>query len=115
MNQVNLLADYTGKLKFETATDFMERGLFGQNTDAGDWQFRKISDGTQVFSFRGYNLSVWGLFEDQDLKIVLWNQWLDIDKAYFEVTLNGSEIKLGDRVTFYNQTFHHLSAHYNSK
>lgn len=30
VNQVNLLVDWTGKLGFKTAKDFMDRGLFGQ-------------------------------------------------------------------------------------
>ena len=49
-------------MNYKSAEDFMERGLFGQMKDAGEWQFRKISDGSQMFSFNGYNLSHWSLF-----------------------------------------------------
>ena len=40
------LADNTGgTLKYNTAAEFMERGIFGQMKDGGDWSFRKIADG----------------------------------------------------------------------
>ena len=83
VNQVCILVDWTGKMNYKSAEDFMERGLFGQMKDGGEWQFRKISDGSQMFSFNGYNLSHWSLFQDQNKNIVMWNQWMDRDKAYY--------------------------------
>ena len=74
VNQVCLIADNTGTMKYTTAEEFMERGLFGQMKQDGTlWQFRKISDGTEMFSFSGYNLSHWSLFYSERKQLVLWN------------------------------------------
>ena len=68
-----------------------------------------------MFTFKGYNLSHWSFFLDHRKQLVLWNQWMDRDKCYYEMTQENDKFEVGQKFQIYNKTFADLSERNNSK
>lgn len=57
---------------------------------------------------QAYSLSVWSLYNGLNEKLLLWNQWMDRDKSYFEVTVHKGKIELGKEFRVLNAQLQHL-------
>ena len=113
VSQVCIVEDHANILGIKVPED-IERNLIIAHTRGGNWEFRKVCDyGTILWKFAGYNLSIWSFYNDKDNNLLLWNQWLDRDKCYYEMShVDGKNFELGKKVNHFNSKFQYLSDHF---
>lgn len=109
--------DFTGQLGWHTTEDIMSKGLFAQMLSDTTWVFRQIYNGEEMFRFKGYKFSTWRICYNENKEPVMWNIWTDRDKCYYKVDLEDGQIRLGEKVDFFDSTFDYLTekAHFSNK
>lgn len=103
------MEDHANQLDIKTNDDMKKKAIIGlfKPKSNNTWEFRRSSN-YNVLLFKmenSYNLSVWCLYNGLNDKILLWNQWMDRDKAYYEVAIHKGNIELGSKHSVLNDQF----------
>ena len=111
-----MVEDQCKVINYSTVDDFYKNAVLGFMKDTKEWSFRQVSDyTTELFKFVGYNLSVWSVYKTESNNLVLWNQWSDRDKCYYEIKREGNKYEIGQKYTVFNSTFEYLVQNFNHK
>ena len=116
ISQVCICEDHANVYQVETAEEFKKRCIVAYMKQGGSWIFKRVMDwDVELFSFNGYNLSIWCFYAGKFGDTLLWNQWGDRDKCYYQMKMDGENFALGSKKTVLNAEFLYLMDTYNHK
>ena len=109
ISQVCICEDHYGIYNAQTPQEFKARVILGYMKDTGQWVFKHASNWSfTLFEFKGYNLSLWSFYKGKNGELLLWNQWTDRDKCYYEMRIQDGQLAVGKKRNVHNSEFEHL-------
>ena len=111
ISQVCICEDHHGSVyNATTPQEFKDQAIIGYMKQGGSWVFNRTTSwsSSPLFTFNGYNLSLWCFYKGKRGDLLLWNQWSDRDKCYYEMKKDGDQFNLGAKRSVFNSEFEYL-------